>query len=131
MEVAGRHTAPEHLIALATGWVRPRYDTGVRGINPLSKTIKTISGVTELRNWARNAPEGSIACYHVGQLFDDRVVARRRGDDGEADRLNATANLAWELYQDGRVELVQAKMPDHTDEAARYAYIAIRRSRRT
>ena len=67
-----------------------------------------------------NIEKGTCVTYHTGHLAADKA---------DYEFGIPAAALAWKLYEQGRVALVQKRLkdPDTTEHASLFAYIAIGR----
>jgi hypothetical protein len=65
-------------------------------------------------------PKGARIVYHVGMLAQDRGGERGKTEPQRA--VNETANIAWNLYEQGKITLCQRRIGPNLFE-----YIAERR----
>lgn len=85
--------------------------------------MKEVDSEQSLVFWLNDAKKGEEAVYYNGLLMMDRE--RYFSNGGTLDKLPQklkAANLAWQLYTNGVVNLVQKKREQYT-----YDYIAIKR----
>lgn len=85
--------------------------------------MRNIDTELSLEYWAKKARSGEKAVYYDGFLLMDRQLHFMNGGMAETqpEKLKV-AKLAWKLYADGTLSLVQKKKDDFS-----YDYIAIKR----
>lgn len=85
--------------------------------------MKNIDTELSLEYWAKKARSGEKAIYYDGFLMLDRQLyfMSSGGLESQPEKLKV-ARLAWRLYTDGVLNLIQKKKDDFS-----YEYIAIKR----
>lgn len=85
--------------------------------------MKSIDTELSLEYWAKKARSGEKAIYYDGFLMMDRQLyfMSSGGSENQPEKLKI-ARLAWRLYNDGILNLMQKKKDNFS-----YEYIAIKR----
>lgn len=85
--------------------------------------MKEVDTEQSLAYWASKAKKGDMVVYYDGFLMMDRQRYFMNGgfEDSQPEALKA-AKLAWRMYNDGVLTLVQRKK-----EPFSYEYIAVKR----